>query len=276
MEPDISDRLADREEDADDDEEEAEAAAAALMVSVQRGFAAAKKAGIPAAQRLMKELQQACASSAGYEIRLIEDSLMKWEVSLFDWAFDEDAQLHKDLKQLSEQTDDLVPLVLRIVFPNDFPFSPPLVYCASPLLASQYIFDGALCMEMLVDWQPTYGNIEALLIQVAAFLAHSNTRVASLCTPQERMAAAGGAGLEPPPQQPPPPPPLPPQQPADEGAGVPRNGAGPAVAAEAAGACEAANIVSNDEQLQAKAKAAYDNLKRYHQKKGWGHRQQRD
>ena len=32
----------------------------------------------------------------------------------------------------------------------------------------------------MVDWQPTYGNIESLLVQICAFLAHSNARVASL------------------------------------------------------------------------------------------------
>ena len=42
----------------------------------------------------------------------------------------------------------LVPLRLRISFPDDFPFAPPLVYCTAPKLASEYVFDGALCMEM--------------------------------------------------------------------------------------------------------------------------------
>ena len=310
----------------DDDEEvdvEAEAAAAELMASVHRGFAKAKLAGIPAAKRLMKELQAACASSAGYEIRLIQDSLQNWEVSLFDWAFDEDAPLHKDLQKLSELKDDLVPLVVRIKFPDDFPFAPPLVYCASPLLASQYIFDGALCMEMLVDWQPTYGNVEALLVQVAAFLAHSNTRVASLCSEEERKAAAGGAGVQvdgrgagaggggggaaaaagavqpppqpqplaaaqpqqqqqqqPPQQQPPPqqqqqqPPPVLPPAPPPPAAAIDVTDAGVAEAGTAAFSSTAASPA--DEELQARAQAAYEALKRFHAKKGWAARQPGD
>ena len=28
----------------------------------------------------------------------------------------------------------------------------------------------ALCMEMLVEWQPQYGNIEAMLVQICAFI----------------------------------------------------------------------------------------------------------
>ena len=73
----------------------------------------------------------------------------------------------------------LVSVVLRVHFPDDFPFAPPLVYVASPPLVSEYIFDGALCMEMLVDWQPQYGNVDSMLVQIAAFLACS-ARVAEI------------------------------------------------------------------------------------------------
>ena len=134
--------------DDDDNDDAAEAAAAALMASVQKGFAAAKAAGVPAATRLMKELRAVCAGDSGCEIRLLNDSLQQWEISLFEWAFDEASAIHKDLKQLSEEADDLIPLRLRVAFPDDFPFAPPLVFCSSPTLASEFIFDGALCMEM--------------------------------------------------------------------------------------------------------------------------------
>ena len=50
-------------------EGEAEEAAAALMQSVQRGFAAAKRAGVPAATRLVKELKSVCAGDGGIEVR---------------------------------------------------------------------------------------------------------------------------------------------------------------------------------------------------------------
>jgi len=82
--------------------------------------------------------------------------------------------------------------LLRLHFPDDYPFAPPLVYCSSPVLASEYIFDGALCMEMLVDWQPTYGNVEALLVQITAFLSHANARVASRAAMSSGAAAADG------------------------------------------------------------------------------------
>ena len=93
---------------ASDDEEDDEASRAAeqLMQSVHRGFTAAKSKGVPCAARLMKEITRVCQSSS-YEIKLLQDSLQQWEISLFDWAFDESSPLHKDLQQLSEEADDL-------------------------------------------------------------------------------------------------------------------------------------------------------------------------
>ena len=48
------------------------------------------------------------AGTAGAEITLVNDSLQQWEISLFDWAFDEECILAKDLRALSEERDDLV------------------------------------------------------------------------------------------------------------------------------------------------------------------------
>ena len=55
------------------------------------------------------------------------------------------------------------------------------------------------CVCRLVDWQPTYGNVEALLVQIAAFLAHSSARVASLAakggsSSKDSGGAEGGGG----------------------------------------------------------------------------------
>ena len=189
---------------------------------------------------LSKPLRACCT-----QVCLLNDSLQQWEVRLFDWAFDESSALHKDLASLSELADDLVPLRLRISFPDDFPFSPPLVFVSSPPLASEYVFDGALCMEMLVEWQPTYGNVEALLVQICAFLAYSKTRVASLAASAGPATAGGGNGG------------------AAEGGGqapgqppLPVGGLGASA--------------EDDEARREKAQRAYANLKTFHAKKGWG------
>ena len=44
-------------------------------------------------------------------------------------------------------------------------------------------------MEMLVDWQPQFGNVESMLVQIAAFLAMSDTRVAASHTPASKQNA---------------------------------------------------------------------------------------
>ena len=80
----------------------------------------------------------------------------------------------------------------------------------------------------LVDWQPTYGNVESLLVQICAFLAHSNARVASL------VAKGGGSA----------------------------GASAPSVPAEEL----------DDAAQRAKAQQTYEQLKAFHQKKGWSAR----
>lgn len=141
---------------------------------------------------------QVCLAGS-FEVDLVDDNLMLWEVTLFDWVFDPSSALHRDLAALSSAKSDLMAVTLRMHFPHDFPcvattlrseagvsrlthrsqpnagpsssrappppfhrFAPPLVYIAQPVLRSEHVFDGALCMEMLVDWQPQYGEAGTL------------------------------------------------------------------------------------------------------------------
>jgi len=172
-----------------EEEAEAEAFAEARFASIERAFAAAKAKGVQSSTRLVKELR-ALFMAGTFEVELIDDSLLVWEVALHDWAFDPSSPLSKDLEALSEAAGDLVPLILRVHFSADFPFSPPLVYVARPTVRSEYVFDGALCMEMLVDWQPQYGNVESMLVQISAFLAHSGARVETACKGEAAAADA--------------------------------------------------------------------------------------
>ena len=85
----MAEPLSEPSPDEDLDDAEAAAAAEERMQSVQRGFAAAKAAGVGAASRLMKELRQV-SLSGNFEVTLVQDSLLVWEVRLFEWAFADD------------------------------------------------------------------------------------------------------------------------------------------------------------------------------------------
>tara|TARA_B110001452_G_scaffold120969_1_gene100405 strand:- start:709 stop:1392 length:684 start_codon:yes stop_codon:yes gene_type:complete len=179
------------------DDQEAEAAAERQMESVNKAFSTAKAAGVPAAVRLMKELRRVCVGGS-FEVSLNDDAeqpLLSWAVRLFEWNFADDSELAEDLAELSARRndDELTPLCLGLKFPNDFPFGAPLVYIQSPALLSGNILDAALCMEMLVEWQPQYGNIEAMLVQICAFLS-ANSRVASLAAEAAGQAPGPSAG----------------------------------------------------------------------------------
>ena len=162
------------------EDEEVAAAAAVQMESVQQAFATAKRAGIPAAMRLMKELRRVCVGGT-FEVDLVDSApqpLQQWAVRLYEWNFADDSQLADDLGEMSTD-EEPTPLCLSMKFPDDFPFAPPLVFVSSPQLHSGHVLDGALCMEMLVEWQPSYGNVEAMLVQICAFLS-VNSRVSAL------------------------------------------------------------------------------------------------
>ena len=61
------------------------------------------------------------------------------------------------------------------------------------LLATTYAVP-ALCMEMLVEWQPQYGNIEAMLVQICAFVGARCVRgVCMACARRVRSVCVHGA-----------------------------------------------------------------------------------
>ena len=91
---------------AGEEEDEAASAADAQMQGVNRAFATAKRAGVPAATRLMKELRRLCMNGS-YEVSVNEDApqpLLCWAVRLYEFNFDEDSTLAEDLAELSSRS----------------------------------------------------------------------------------------------------------------------------------------------------------------------------
>ena len=90
----------------EEEEDAAASAADAQMQGVNRAFATAKRAGLPAATRLMKELRRVCMNGS-YEVSVNEDApqpLLCWAVRLYEFNFDEDSPLAEDLAELSSRS----------------------------------------------------------------------------------------------------------------------------------------------------------------------------
>jgi len=98
--------------------------------------------------------------------------LLEWEVRFY--KFDESSQLWRSMQDL-----DVDCVKFHISFPLDFPFSPPFLRLVSPYIENGFVMNGgAICLEVLTSqgWSSAY-TVEALIVQVAAALAHGGAIV---------------------------------------------------------------------------------------------------
>uniref|UniRef100_H2YEH1 UBC core domain-containing protein n=1 Tax=Ciona savignyi TaxID=51511 RepID=H2YEH1_CIOSA len=133
-------------------------------------------------RRLMKEfrfLKKASEDSQGaFEVSPSTDidgeasDLSEWDIKYY--KFDESSHLWRSM------VDHGVDFIhFRVSFPSDFPFSPPFVRLVSPYIENGFVMNGgAICLEVLTaqGWSSAY-TVEALLVQVAAALAHGGAVV---------------------------------------------------------------------------------------------------
>jgi ubiquitin-conjugating enzyme E2 Q len=107
---------------------------------------------------------------AGFTCDFVEDNAFRWTVQLT--GFSPDSRLFKDLQALTKPSVDL-----HLDFAADFPFSPPKVRIVRPRLEGDFVFDGALCMELLMDgWKSSY-SMEAVFVHIMATLVEGNAVV---------------------------------------------------------------------------------------------------
>ncbi|KAF0309599.1 Ubiquitin-conjugating enzyme E2Q-like protein [Amphibalanus amphitrite] len=121
-------------------------------------------------RRLMKEYREITRSVArqqepAFTVELVNDCLYEWNIHLFN--IDRTSDLWRDMRELRIRG-----IQLNMVFPENFPFSPPFLRLLSPRIERGFVMEGgAICMELLTPrgWASAY-TIEAIIMQLAASL----------------------------------------------------------------------------------------------------------
>lgn len=130
------------------------------------------------ARRLMKELReiqriQNSKLDPTFTVELVNDNLFEWHVRLF--RLDPESDLAADMRELGIRC-----IFLHLIFPENFPFSPPFMRVISPRIEKGFVMEGgAICMELLTPrgWASAY-TVEAVVMQFAASIVKGQGRVA--------------------------------------------------------------------------------------------------
>lgn len=129
-------------------------------------------------RRLMKELHeiqriQAQRPDPIFTVELVNDNLYEWHVRLH--RIDPESELASDMREMGIQH-----ILLHLIFPENFPFSPPFMRVISPRVEKGFVMEGgAICMELLTPrgWASAY-TVEAVLMQFAASIVKGQGRIA--------------------------------------------------------------------------------------------------
>ncbi|XP_033626521.1 ubiquitin-conjugating enzyme E2 Q1-like isoform X2 [Asterias rubens] len=133
-------------------------------------------------RRLIVDLKMFRQSDGKFGIRGSprNDNLFLWDVQLTD--FDAGSPLTRDLNRFAAQNKERPELHLEVIFPDDYPMSPPFIRVVKPrfeFLTGHVTVGGSICMELLTKsgWRPT-NDIESILVQVrSAIMSDPNARL---------------------------------------------------------------------------------------------------
>ena len=125
-------------------------------------------------KRLMKEYMQVSHNdeSSTFTVELVDDSLYEWNVKLL--KIDPDSDLSVDMNETGFSH-----ILLNIIFPDNFPFSPPFMWVVYPRIEGGFVLEGgAICMELLTPsgWSSAY-TVEAMIMQFAALVVKGKGRI---------------------------------------------------------------------------------------------------
>lgn len=127
-------------------------------------------------RRLMKELkdiQRNEKKDPVFTVNLVNDNLYEWHVRLY--RIDSESELAADMRELG-----ISYITLHLMFPDNFPFTPPFMRVISPRIEKGFVMEGgAICMELLTPrgWASAY-TVEAIIMQFAASIVKGQGRIA--------------------------------------------------------------------------------------------------
>lgn len=127
-------------------------------------------------RRLMKELrdiQKSERKDPVFTVELINDNLYEWHIRLY--RIDSESDLAADMRELGISC-----ISLHLMFPDNFPFTPPFMRVISPRIEKGFVMEGgAICMELLTPrgWASAY-TVEAIIMQFAASIVKGQGRIA--------------------------------------------------------------------------------------------------
>jgi ubiquitin-conjugating enzyme E2 Q len=110
----------------------------------------------------------------GDEYDIHEDNIYHWIIKLRD--FPKDSKLWADIMKAYKPY-----IELEILFPGDYPFSPPFIRVVEPrfqFMTGHITSGGSICMEVLTKsgWVPSY-SLENLLMQIKAEMVDGGARL---------------------------------------------------------------------------------------------------
>lgn len=130
-----------------------------------------------ALQNELRRLAKSDPDANGFSVETVGDNIYTWDVRLFN--FDpKDEQIARDM-----QARGIKDVLVRIVFPRDFPLSPPFCRIIRPrfaFLTGHITIGGAICMELLTPagWFPEC-RLESVILTIRTELVDGNARIES-------------------------------------------------------------------------------------------------
>lgn len=132
----------------------------------------------PGARRLARDFKKINENSelSNISATLVKDDLYLWHMEI---GF-EDESVNKKLFEVG-----MACMLLEVMFPADYPISPPFVRLLRPCILGTYVsLHGGLCMEALSNsrWAPAT-DIETLFLNVKFLLAQRNFVIQGVGSP---------------------------------------------------------------------------------------------